>query len=77
MNMKGNIVNPLAEYMDLVNKIAVCLRDCADELEAEIKAFYPDDIINQYPSEMRRFRRDMYTVEQARELLEQFYSYTV
>ena len=72
--MKGNKVNPLAEYIDLVNRMAVCLRDVTADLEAEIVARYPEDIREQYPSEMRKYRNDMYSVWVAQEILKEYYS---
>ena len=44
------------------------LRDCADDLEAEIKARYPNGAVT-YPSEYRRYRNDMLTVDAARQAL--------
>lgn len=50
---------------DELDRLRVALRDCADDLEAEINAKY-QAANRAYPSEERRFQRDMETVRQAR-----------
>jgi len=51
-----------------ITRLRAALRECADDLETEIKARYPAQV-QIYPSEKRRFDRDMEMVRRARELL--------
>jgi hypothetical protein len=51
----------------LISRLAAALRECADDLAAEIDARYPTR--EAYPSEMHRYQRDMDTVIRARALL--------
>jgi len=53
---------------DEIVRLRAVLRECADDLETEIKARYPAQV-QIYPSEKRRFDRDMEMVNRARELL--------
>ena len=39
---------------------------CAEDLEAELRSRYPTETVEQYPSEARRFERDMQSVNDAR-----------
>lgn len=50
------------------NKLAEALRECADDLEAELNARYPKPL-RKYPREGEYYRRDMAAVYKARELL--------
>ena len=50
-------------------RLRVLVKDLADDLEAEIKGRNPAETL-QYPSEQRRYERDMATVYKARRALE-------
>lgn len=65
----GGMNSPVArEAADEIERLRAALQDCADDLEAELRARYAgtQDI---YPSERRRFDRDMEAVTAARQLL--------
>lgn len=49
----------------LIPRVAAALRNCADDLEAELRGRYGASI-DKYPSEARRFERDMASVAEAR-----------
>jgi len=53
---------------DITERLAVMLRAVTDELAEEIQARY-DGTNEHYPSEARRFERDMTSVYEARLLL--------
>jgi hypothetical protein len=52
-----------------IRRLRVAVKELADELEAEIRARYPETTLA-YPSEKRRHDRDMEPVHRARELLD-------
>jgi hypothetical protein len=54
----------------LMTRMAGALRDCSDELEQVVEAHY--ERTKHYPSEMRRYQRDIEPVIRARELLAEF-----
>jgi hypothetical protein len=54
---------------DLLTRLADVLRECADELEAALKAHYEHTM--HYPRELQRYERDMEPVRRARALLEE------
>ena len=49
--------------------LKTCLRECASDLEQHIESEYPKSIREQYPSEMRRYERDITPVLEAKRLL--------
>ncbi|MEL6239432.1 MAG: hypothetical protein AAFQ90_12690 [Pseudomonadota bacterium] len=51
---------------DVLGRAIEALIACADDLEAELRARYPEETTRQYPSEARRFERDMEAVRAAR-----------
>lgn len=53
----------------MIEEMADALRNCADELEAEVKAHYTD---LSYPSEKRRYERDMQSIHAARHTLAKY-----
>lgn len=57
-----------ARYAE-VHELREALRECANDLEAELNARYPDLERNTYPDIQRRYNRDMVVVLDARALL--------
>lgn len=55
-------------FFAYINQLKEALRDCADELEVEIKARYEGTL--QYPVQQRRFQRDQSSIERAKAILE-------
>lgn len=53
---------------DDIAQLRLALKDCADDLEAEIEARYANT--KDHPAMKRRYDRDMETVRRARLLLE-------
>ncbi len=53
---------------ELINELLAALKECADDLESELKARYPIAHLA-YPSQKLKFDRDMAPVIKARELL--------
>lgn len=51
--------------LELFRKIVSVLRECSEDLEAELRNRYPAEAMK-YPGEQRRFERDMGPVEAAR-----------
>ena len=47
---------------ELLRDIRAALRECAEDLDIELDARYPEETRNQFPSEMRRWRRDRASV---------------
>jgi len=58
----------IAEKDARIAELETALRECADDLEAGIKADYPGDSLT-YPTMERRYNQDMETVNTARRLL--------
>lgn len=56
---------------DIADRLAKALRACADDLGAQIDAGY-GNTINTYPSQLRRWERDMEPVRAARALLDEY-----
>ena len=54
---------------DVVQKLVMALKDCADDLEAEIEARYSHGI-KEHPAMTPKYERDMEPVLRARELLD-------
>jgi GGDEF domain-containing protein len=52
----------------LISRLAAALRECSDDLEAEIASRYGGSQFS-YPSQSARYMRDMAPVERARALL--------
>lgn len=50
---------------DAVERAIAALVECAQDLEAELHARYPKESIEAYPTERRRFERDMGAVRAA------------
>jgi len=59
----------LHEAADMIERLRALVKDLADDLEAEIKGRNPAETL-QYPSEQRRYERDMVNVYEARRALE-------
>jgi hypothetical protein len=58
----------MTEQLDIVERLRAALKECADDLEAEIRDRYKLTM-DVYPSEKRKFDRDMASVIAARKLL--------
>jgi hypothetical protein len=56
------------EAADEIERLRASLRECADDLAAEIEYHYAGT--KDYPSEKRRYERDIQSVIKARALLE-------
>ena len=52
-----------------IERLRALVKDLADDLEAELNGHYPPEI-RAYPSEQRRYERDMANVYEARRALE-------
>ena len=52
--------------LQILGRAVEALIACSDDLEAELRGRYPDDTVSRYPSEARRFARDMAAVKDAR-----------
>ena len=50
-----------------IEALELCLKDCADEAESWIENYYKDT--KEWPSELRRYERDIECVKEARKLL--------
>lgn len=50
--------------------LRAALKECADELEAQIEALYPQADRDTYPTYQRRYDRDIEPVRMARKLLD-------
>jgi hypothetical protein len=59
----------IMENVAIISKLRILVKDLADDLEAEVEGHYKDT--KNYPSEMRRYERDMATVWKAREALKE------
>ena len=59
----------VAELKAENERLRTLLTDCADDLEAEYAARYPDAMRSQYPSVEQDYQRDMSTVYAARAAL--------
>lgn len=59
---KLHVYVPVQELRDLI----ISARQCADDLEAELNARYPEKDRGKYPSEKRRYERDMTEVRDVR-----------
>lgn len=58
---------PNQTFIDL----CAAARECAEDLEAELQERYPEHTRSKYPSEARRFERDMEPVRKVRTALSQ------
>jgi len=52
-----------------IERLRALVKDLADDLEAELNGHYPPEV-RAYPSEQRRYERDMANVYEARRALE-------
>jgi hypothetical protein len=59
----------IMENVAIISKLRILVKDLADDLEAEVEGHYKDT--KDYPSEMRRYERDMANVWKAREALKE------
>jgi hypothetical protein len=59
----------IMENVSIITNLRKLVKDLADDLEAEVENHYKDT--KDYPSEMRRYERDMATVWKAREALKE------
>lgn len=66
MNEREDTPVMAAIKREAVERAIAALNECADDLEAELRARYPEETIEAYPSERRRFERDMRSVLNAR-----------
>lgn len=57
--------------LELALEIQRTLRVLCEDLDAELRARYPDDTLARYPSEARRYRRDRVPVVNALYCLDQ------
>ena len=53
----------------ILSSLAGCLRECSDDLEAEIESRYAGTQ-NRYEVQRRRYEQDMATVKRARAMLD-------
>lgn len=59
----------ILENVAIISKLRLLVKDLADDLEAEVEGHYKDT--KDYPSEMRRYERDMANVWEARKALKE------
>ena len=52
-----------------IERLRALVKELADDLEAELNSHYPPEV-RAYPSEQRRYERDMANVYEARRALE-------
>jgi len=62
-------VAPLGARAGFAAGVDALVKDLADDLEAELNGHYPPEV-RAYPSEQRRYERDMANVYEARRALE-------
>lgn len=60
----------IMENVKIITDLRKLVKDLADDLEAEVEGHYKDT--KDYPSEMRRYERDMTNVWKAREMLKEW-----
>jgi len=64
----NNLITEFAALKQKADKLAAALELVTSDLEAEIKGRNPDSFLD-YPSERRRFNRDMTPVNEAKQAL--------
>jgi hypothetical protein len=65
----GALASIVREQGFEIERLRALVKDLADDLEAEVNGHYPPEV-RAYPSEQRRYERDMANVYEARRALE-------
>jgi hypothetical protein len=64
---KAAISQTASDYLHEIEQLRAALKECADDLESELNGHYQGTL--DYPSQQRRFERDMAPITAARKLL--------
>jgi len=72
-DMHHHYVAPVPNH-DVVAALVEALRECADDLEAEVNDRYPPSQMAAYPDQQRKRERDMQPVAEARAALARYHA---